>query len=184
MDRLPSEELRTKRGNAGEERGWETYSLFVVFCLCFCFQVNIILRDILAHVTKDKHYTSPTVQQQLQSIVLKVLSSVQDLSAIIAMVIPFSLSPLFPPPSSLPCYILNQHNLQDVFLPIFDLFTGAVNIQVSKAMLENFSRYILPPRFLFFFFSTFLGTCTNTCLFQPPRYYVRSSHHQYHVRGG
>eukprot|EP00026_Physarum_polycephalum_P001432 Phypoly_transcript_01433.p1 GENE.Phypoly_transcript_01433~~Phypoly_transcript_01433.p1 ORF type:complete len:962 (+),score=270.31 Phypoly_transcript_01433:47-2932(+) len=81
---------------------------------CGAKEVNIILRDILAHVTKDKQYTIPSVQQQLQSIVLKVLANVQDLSAIIAM---------------------------DVFLPIFDLFTGAVNIQVSKAMLENFSRH-------------------------------------------
>lgn len=54
--------------------------------LTFSLQVNIILRDILAHVTKDKHYSSPTIQQQLQSIVLKVLANVQDLSSIIAMV--------------------------------------------------------------------------------------------------
>eukprot|EP01113_Clastostelium_recurvatum_P024252 TRINITY_DN2894_c0_g1_i4.p1 TRINITY_DN2894_c0_g1~~TRINITY_DN2894_c0_g1_i4.p1 ORF type:complete len:702 (-),score=262.98 TRINITY_DN2894_c0_g1_i4:42-1856(-) len=86
--------------------------VFIEYPLKHCSQkeVNILLSDIMAHVSQDKAYER--LQPQLQSIVFKVLSNFHDFEVLIAM---------------------------DSFLPMLDLFTGEHQVQVARALLEAFT---------------------------------------------
>jgi hypothetical protein len=69
------------------------------------------LGDIIKHVNVDRKFTE--VQQQLQSIVQKILSYYMDFNKLFAM---------------------------DNFIPLLDLFRGSTQIEVNKAILETFSK--------------------------------------------
>jgi hypothetical protein len=74
-------------------------------------ETNILLGDIIKHVNVDRKFTE--VQQQLQSIVQKILSYYMDFNKLFAM---------------------------DNFIPLLDLFRGSTQIEVNKAILETFSK--------------------------------------------
>jgi len=74
-----------------------------------------MLGDILKHINVDKAYLNH--QPQLQSILHKVLATYpHDFSIILGM---------------------------DNFLPLLDLFTGEIQVEVSKAVLESFAKYVI-----------------------------------------
>jgi len=74
-------------------------------------ETNILLGDIIKHVNVERKFTE--VQQQLQSIVQKVLSYYMD---------------------------FNKLFIMDNFVPLLDLFRGTTQIDVNKAILETFSK--------------------------------------------
>jgi hypothetical protein len=74
-------------------------------------ETNILLGDILKHVTVDRKYLD--LQPHLQSIISKVLSYYQDFHKLFAM---------------------------DNFLPFLDLFRGSHQIEVNKSLLETFAK--------------------------------------------
>jgi len=73
--------------------------------------VNTLLGDILNHVTKDHVYEN--LQQQLQSIVIKILTHYQDIVTVFAM---------------------------DKFIPLLDLFHAETQVEVNKLVLQYYAR--------------------------------------------
>jgi len=80
---------------------------------CTPIETNKLVADIVAHAKKDKAYEQ--IQSQLSSIVHKILSQYSDFASTVT----------------------DMTN----FLPLFDLFSGNSQVEVSKALLEAFSKH-------------------------------------------
>eukprot|EP01132_Coremiostelium_polycephalum_P003249 gene3249-4069_t len=87
--------------------------VFIEYVLTHCSikESDIFLKDILRHIIPDKGYE--TIQQHLQSIVLKILTHIQDFSVLIGLT---------------------------NFLPLLDLFNGESQKQISRSTLEVLSN--------------------------------------------
>ncbi|EGG17750.1 hypothetical protein DFA_08749 [Cavenderia fasciculata] len=86
--------------------------VFIEYVLTHCGnkEADIFLKDILRHVLPDKAYEG--IQSHLQSIVLKILSHIQDFNVLVGLA---------------------------NFLPLLDLFNGESQKQISRSTLEALS---------------------------------------------
>ncbi|KYQ92028.1 hypothetical protein DLAC_06857 [Tieghemostelium lacteum] len=87
--------------------------VFIEYVLTHCSnkEADIFLKDILRHIIPDKGYEQ--IQSHLQSIVLKILTHIQDFNILIGL---------------------------SNFLPILDLFNGESQKQISRSTLEVLSQ--------------------------------------------
>ncbi|EFA82898.1 hypothetical protein PPL_03676 [Heterostelium album PN500] len=86
--------------------------VFIEYVLTHCTikETDTFLKDILRHIIPDKAYE--TIQSHLQSIVLKILTHIQDFNVLVGLT---------------------------NFLPLLDLFNGESQKQISRSTLEALS---------------------------------------------